>query len=122
MPLARQKYLEYTPEDFTAWARSVGDFTEKTIACFLNAGKVPEQGYKYCIGLMKAADRYTPNRVENACGHLLSATNKPSLRNIIMILKNGQDKLEIGHPETSVRPRSHGITRGVEAYRQGGGQ
>ncbi len=122
MPLAHQKYLEYTPEDFTAWARSVGDFTEKTIACFLNAGKVPEQGYKYCVGLMKAADRYTPHRVENACRRLLSATNKPSLRNIIMILKNGQDRLEISHSETSARPRSHGITRGVEAYRQGGDQ
>ncbi|MGI5989805.1 MAG: Mu transposase domain-containing protein [Lachnospiraceae bacterium] len=122
MPLAHQKYLEYTPEDFTAWARSVGYSTEKTVACFLNAGKVPEQGYKYCVGLMKAADRYTPRRVENASRRLLSATNNPSLRNIIMILKNGQDKLEIGQSKTSARPRSHGITRGVEAYRQGGDQ
>ena len=42
---------------------------------------------------MKAAEKYGNNRIEKACERLMSVTVQPSLRSIITILKNGQDKL-----------------------------
>ena len=124
MPLNHQKYLSYNPDEFVNWAENIGTFTLKTIQHFLYSEKEPEQGYKYCIGLMKAAEKYGNNRIEKACEKLLTVTTQPSLRSIITILKNRQDKLGIDTKETKPQnangKRSNGITRGLSAYRNGG--
>ena len=57
--------------------------------------KVEQQGYKSCASLMKLADRYGTQRLENACIKALSYTPSPSLKNISTILKNGQDKVAV---------------------------
>ena len=71
---------------------------------------------------MKAAEKYGNNRIEKACERLLTVTVQPSLRSIITILKNGQDKLGVDSKLTkqTVEKRSNGITRGLSAYRNGG--
>ena len=122
MPLNHRKYLSYNPTEFVHWAESIGTFTLTTVNHFLYSEKEPEQGYKYCIGLMKAAENYGNNRIERACEKLLSVTAQPSLRSITTILKNGQDKLKTVSdtpPSTSAK-RSNGITRGLSAYKNGG--
>ena len=73
--------------------------------------KVEQQGYKSCASLMKLADRYGTDRLENACAKALSYTPNPSLKNISTILKNGQDKL--------VLSLKYGITRGASYYKGG---
>ena len=122
MPLNHRKYLSYNPTEFVCWAESIGTFTTTTVNHFLYSEKEPEQGYKYCIGLMKAAENYGADRIEKACERLLSVTAMPSLRSIITILKNGQDKLKTDTVSNSSTPqrRSNGITRGLSAYRNGG--
>ena len=122
MPLNHQKYLSYKSDGFIAWAENIGAFTLKTINHFLYSDKEPEQGYKYCIGLMKATEKYGNNRIEKACEKLLSVTAQPSLRSIITILKNGQDKLASDSKglKQPCRKRSNGITRGLSAYKNGG--
>ncbi len=122
MPPEHQKYLTYNPKGFEDWAASIGEYTEKVISYFLYSEKEPEQGYKYCVSMMKMADRYGQNRLEKACERLLSFTTQPSLRSITTILKNGQDKLPLEGPVTEhpSEKRSSGITRGASAYRNGG--
>jgi len=97
--------------------------TSKVVHHFLYSDKEPEQGYKYCVSLMKLTDRYGQDRIEKACERLLSFTSQPSLRSISTILKNGQDKLLLEKTATDHNvstKRSSGITRGVSAYRDGG--
>ena len=122
MPLNHQKYLAYNPEEFVRWAESLGTYTLKTVNHFLYSQKEPEQGYKYCVGLMKATEKYGDSRIEKACEKLLTVTAQPSLRSIITILKNGQDKLSSDADSSSQtrKKRSSGITRGSSAYRNGG--
>lgn len=122
MPLNHQKYLAYNPEEFVSWADDIGAATLKTINHFLYSEKEPEQGYKYCVGLMKAAEKYGNDRIEKACEKLLTVTVQPSLRSISTILKNGQDKLtsDVKDIKRSGAKRSNGITRGHAAYRNGG--
>ena len=71
---------------------------------------------------MKAAEKYGDSRIEKACEKLLTVTVQPSLRSIITILKNGQDKLisDSASSGQTCRKRSNGITRGISAYRNGG--
>ncbi|MCM1256869.1 MAG: hypothetical protein NC307_03355 [Roseburia sp.] len=83
--------------------------------------KVEQQGYKSCASLMKLADRYGTERLENACAKALSYTPSPSLKNISTILKNGQDKVAPVRTSTSVSTKKssrYGITRG--SYYEGG--
>lgn len=91
MPLAHQKYLSYNQDSFRSWAEDYGVNTEKVIDFFFTSDKVPEQGYKYCVGLMKLEERYNPSWIEKVCERILSVTTQPSLRSITTILKNGQD-------------------------------
>lgn len=69
----------------------MGHSTLLVIKHFLFMHKVEQQGYKSCASLMKLADRYGTERLENACAKALSYTPNPSLKNISTILKNGQD-------------------------------
>lgn len=86
-----RKFLEYNTESFLEWGKAMGHSTLLVIKHFLFMHKVEQQGYKSCASLMKLADRYGTERLENACAKALSYTPNPSLKNISTILKNGQD-------------------------------
>lgn len=84
--------------------------------------KVEQQGYKSCASLMKLADRYGMERLENACAKALSYTPSPSLKNISTILKNGQDKVVLATASSSASSKEsskYGITRGASYYEGG---
>lgn len=80
MPLAHQKYLSYSAEEFQVWAQTVGEQTSTVIKLFLAAGREPEQGYKACASLTKLADRYGHERLENACQRVLLYSSSPAIR------------------------------------------
>ncbi len=126
MPEAHRRYLSYNSDEFLSWAEGVGAGTVKVVQSFLQSEKQPEQGYKYCIKLMKAADRYGQERVNAACERALEFSAAPAIRSILTILKNGQDKLpgtQTSPDQNTVpdlKPAKHGIVRGKEAFRKGG--
>lgn len=111
-----RKYLNYNIEDFTVWAKSVGESTEKTVTYFLTAGKEPEQGYKSCASLTKLCEKYGKKKLETACGEVLKHTSTPSLRLISTILKNGIIKTEEKKTEFKETPNAYGIIRGAAYY------
>lgn len=77
--------------------------------------KVEQQGYKSCASLMKLADRYGTERLENACAKALSYTPSPSL-------KNGQDKVTLTAVSANTvnkESAKYGITRGASYYEGG---
>lgn len=66
------------------------------------------------MGLLKLADKYTPERLENACRRAFEYTPQPSYKNIQTILATGQDKIQ---PEPEPPSSSqYGFTRGAEYY------
>lgn len=122
MPENHRKFLEYNTESFLDWGKSMGHFTHLVIKHFLFMHKVEQQGYKSCASLMKLADRYGTDRLENACTKALSYTPNPSLKNISTILKNGQDKVVLTSESARVSNKEslkYGITRGASYYKGG---
>ena len=117
MPEEHRAYLKYTKEDFISWGRQIGPNTEKTVESFLDRGKEPEQGFKFCASLQSLAKRYSEARLEAACEKLLSFTSKPDIRTLSSILKNGQDHIQKPKTELVPKPASSGITRGADYYR-----
>lgn len=123
MPENHRSFLEYSTEGFLDWGKNMGRSTLLVIKHFLFMHKVERQGYKSCASLMKLADRYGTERLENACTKALSYTPSPSLKNISTILKNGQDKVALTTDPVRISNKEsskYGITRGASYYKGGG--
>lgn len=126
MPMEHRKYLNYNTEDFTAWAKSIGDNTAKVVTYFLTASKEPEQGYKACASLTKLGERYGKSRLETACTEVLKYTSAPSIRLLNTLLKSGASSGSAAKSNASRTESSHGntnaygITRGAAYYGRNG--
>lgn len=121
MPANHRKYVTWNGERFKKWARNIGVNTYTVINFFLTRHKVEQQGYKSCMALLKLADKYSPQRLEEACKRALSYTPRPSLKSVQAILKSGQEKLQIDYsePETEDIASQYAFTRGPDYYRKG---
>ena len=114
MPPEHQKYIQRNGERFVHWAAKIGGCTEAAVKAILSSYRVEQQGYKACLGLLKLADKYTPERLENACRRAFEYTPQPAYKNIQTILATGQDKIQ---PEPEPPSSSqYGFTRGAEYY------
>ena len=114
MPEDHQKYLEWNGDRFRQWAKQIGTNTYEVVNAILTSGRVEQQSYRGCMGLLKLADRYSRRKLEAACKKALSYTNSPSYKSIKNILVTKGDSLEEIQPEESLKP--HGITRGARYY------
>jgi transposase len=116
MPPNHQQYVQWNGERFAKWAAKIGHNTETVVRAILTGFKVEQQGYKACMGLLKLADKYSAERLENACIKALTYTPRPSLKNVQTILSSGQDKIQ---DDSASRPSSssqYGFTRGADYY------
>lgn len=120
MPQEHRKYLEYNPASFMAQAREIGVNAEKVVSHFLTSGREPEQGFKFCVSLIKFAEKNGSDKVEKACETCLSM-GTPSIRTISIILKSGSITKSFNKAAIDKEPkRSYGITRGSAYYSKGG--
>ena len=123
MPKDHQDYLEWNGDRFRKWAERIGSNTFQVVNAILASQRVEQQSYRSCMGLLKLADKYSVDRLENACKKALSYTASPSYKSIKNIIAAGQDKLI---PEEDVKPASesittqnkHALTRGADYYRR----
>lgn len=116
MPPNHQQYIQWNGDRFRKWASKIGHHTETVVSAILSGYKVEQQGYKACMGILKLADKYTPECLENACKKALTFTPRPSLKNIQAILSSGQDKVKEDVPVPSESSAKYGFTRGAEYY------
>ena len=92
MPANHRLYGEWDSGRFQKWADDIGESTGEVVRKLFASYRVEEQAYKGCLSLLKLADKYTPERLENACGVALAHIPSPRYKNIRLILECGQDK------------------------------
>ena len=117
MPPKHQQYVQWNGDRFINWAAKIGVNTKTVICAILGGYKVEQQGYKACMGLLKLADKYSPERLENACKKALCYTPRPSLKHIKAILSSGQDQSENEPDKPSDHSSQYGFTRGEDYYK-----
>lgn len=118
MPAQHQKYHEWDADRFISWAQKIGKYTTFVVKSILAYHRVEQQGYKSCMALLKLADKYSVERLEEACKKVSSYTSVPSYKTVQNILKNGSDKIK--NKSESVKHYTgseFGITRGAEYYK-----
>jgi hypothetical protein len=76
----------------------------------------PERGYRGCLGLIRLARRYGPERTERACLRAVQA-DACSYRSVNSILKTGLDRQAL-NPEVEIPVAgNHENVRGADYYR-----
>ena len=117
MPEDHQKYLEWNGDRFRRWGGQIGVNTNKVIDAILTSGRVEQQSYRSCMGLLKLAEKYSQEQLEAACERALSYTGKPSYKSIKNILANWkEDPSPAPGTARDVQKNAHGITRGARYY------
>ena len=115
MPEDHQKYLEWNGERFRKWATRIGTSTYEVVNAILTSGRVEQQSYRGCMGLLKLADKYSEAKLEAACKKALTYTNTPSFKSIKNLLVTMSNSLEIETIQEETTKKS-GITRGARYY------
>jgi transposase len=115
MPKSHQRHLAWTPSRLVHWATSIGPGTAALVEAILADRPHPEQGYRSCLGILRLAKRYGPERLEAACARAV-AVRARSYRHVESILKRGLDRVPL--PALGVRAASvpHENVRGAGYY------
>jgi len=113
MPIAHRKHMEWTPQRLSSWGRTIGPDVEKLITAIFGTVVHPEQGYRQCLGVIRLAKKFGPDRLNKAC-RIAIDNNLVGYRHIRSILESGRDKqLE---EESRPVPVNHSNIRGGEYY------
>ncbi len=118
MPKSHQRYLEWTPSRIIKWAANNGPNTEKLVTRIMENRPHPEQGFRSSLGIIRLANRYDPQRLEDACVRALRIKGY-SYKSVKSILKNGLDQqpLLFDQIDQACSPDHHNI-RGKHYYQQ----
>ena len=114
MPEGHRAHAEWTPERLAAWAAKIGSDTVRVVTTLLDGRTHPQQAFRSCMGVLRLAERYTPERLEGACHHALQV-DTVRYRSIKHILEAGLDKPASETAPTEPLP-AHANVRGADYY------
>lgn len=115
MPYGHRQYLEWTPERIKSWGSKIGSHTRMMIEKIMDGRVYPEQGFRKSLGIIRLSQRYTPERVDEACKRALSV-DAYSYRSVKSILEKGLDKVVYLDEEMRTKPIKHSNIRGRGYY------
>ena len=113
-PKSHRKYLEWTPSRIISWAATKGPNTAALVEKILASKPHPEMGYRSCLGIIRLADKYTPERVEAASGRAIRC-NAVSYQSVKSILTKRLDRLPLKDAPEYIPPK-HTNIRGRDYY------
>ncbi|MTH94850.1 IS21 family transposase [Roseibium sp. RKSG952] len=91
MPPNHRFRADWTPERIRKKAARIGPNTQAFTSAVMRRRKHPEQGFRTCLGVIRLADTFGPDRLEAACERALEI-NVYSYTSLQSILKNGLDR------------------------------
>ena len=110
-PKSHREHLEWTPSRMIHWATSIGPQTARLFERIMSDKPHPEMGYRGCLGIIRLAQKYSPQRVEAACERAL-LTGACRYKSVESILKNSLDQTPVLPPSSTVTP-PHDNIRGA---------
>ncbi len=118
MPERHRKYQElrgWKEDDFLFWARKISPEAEQVIKKVMESRFFYEQTFNACLGILKLAGKYSPERLTKACEIALRA-KATTYRFISNVLKNNTDLLDTKLTAQSTLFPEHENIRGPNAY------
>jgi transposase len=115
MPEGHRRHAEWTPDRIISWAGKTGPAVAKLAEAVIASRPHPEQGYRSCLGIIRLADRYGPQRLDAACARAL-AVRSYSYRSVESILRNGLDARPLPPDGPGPSHPTHANVRGANYY------
>lgn len=108
----------WPPDRLISWGTKLGPFVGTVVELMLQRYPNPAQGYRACLGLFRAADRYGVDRLNAACERALSVpvAGGPKRQYIEAILKKGLDQQSPKTQPKTRDTRQHENVRGGDYY------
>lgn len=114
----KHQHLEWTASRMIERGQTVGPQTAAAVERILNSCKHPELGYRSCLGVLRLADRYGPQRLEAACQRAITL-NACSYRSLKSMLETGLDRQPLQPlAPPALHSQAHANVRGADYYRQ----
>lgn len=114
MPVAHQRYAEWTPERIMMWAEKYGPRVKELVTHVLNSRRHPEQAFKSCLGIIRLGTKF-PHRLNDACQRAL-AYRAYAYRSVRTILEKG---LTAEKEQPALQSLHHANVRGAAYYLPG---
>jgi transposase len=118
-PKAHQAMAEWSPKRFLGWAASIGSETRAVVEHILQEKRHPEQSYRRILALLSNAKKFSPERLNRACGRAL-LINSPTRTSVESILKQGLDQSDLADAkmaqQTELGLDDHENIRGESYY------
>ena len=116
-PKSHRAHLEWPPSRMVQWAEKIGPYTAQLFERIQAEKPHPEMGYRGCLGVIRLAKKYSPERMEAAAERAL-LTGVCRYSSIASILKNSLDRHPL--PPSPSEPASpapdHDNIRGPEYF------
>lgn len=119
MPPQSHIHQNWSKEHFLHEANLIGAHTSTVIEHTFEKVKHEAQGYKTAVSILKLAELYSVERLENACRRLLEKGQYPRYKHLKTLLQNGQDKLRSSDPEDD-QINEKAFVRGGQYYARKG--
>ena len=110
---AVHRQRQFDGSRYRGWAQKIGTGTYFIIDSLLNSGKVEEQGYKSCMGILQLSKTYGGKRLEMACKRARELGSH-TYSTVKTILKNGTENVQTC--TTKATPKHENI-RGCGYYK-----
>jgi len=97
------------------WAAKVGTYTAQLVGRILQSKPHPEMGYRACLGIIRLAAKYSPERMEHAAERAL-VTGAVSYQSVKSILRSGLDSQPSALPAPIRLSPDHENLRGPQYF------
>ncbi len=115
-PEAHKQQGRWTASQLEDWARSLGPETHRLVSQLLQIKSHPEQVYRVCLGLRHLSKKYSPQRLNAACGRAV-AMGIYRLTGLRSILEKGLDSQPLPSPQPDLLAQlEHQNIRGNRYY------
>ena len=115
MPHEHRFYQEWSPERIRSWGAKIGPNTARLMEVIMQSRRQPEHGFRSCLGVIRLARSFTPERLERASGKALEQ-HLTTYKSIRSMLENGLDNVTLFEAQDPSPAISHQNIRGGGYY------
>ena len=111
----QHRQVNWQEEQFLEKACKHGPHTERLIAAVIASRPVREHAYRSCLGILRLAEKYGSERMENAALRAV-VTQVATYKSVEAILKSGLDRAPLPTEHKDAPPLVHDNIRGAGYY------
>jgi transposase len=115
MPHEHRFFREWSPERIRSWGEKIGPNTALLMDNIMQSKLHPEHGFRGCLGVIRLARTYTPERLERAARRALEL-NLTSYKSLKSMMDKGLDIITLFDQDASLAGITHQNIRGGSYY------